>query len=157
MMTYVRSLAEAGAAYEKMKDALADVQAKGYGVVSPSFDEMVLEEPEIFKQSGKCGVRLKASAPSLHIMRVDVNAEVNPIVGSEQQGEELVKYLLSEFETNKKGIWETNFFGKPLSALVREELNGKLSGIPEDAQNKVRRTLGRMVNEGRGGMICILL
>jgi len=157
MMTYVRYLSEAGRAYEKLKGALADVEEKGYGVVAPTIDEMVLEEPEIFKQSGKCGVRLKASAPSLHIMRVDVGAEVDPIVGSEQQGEELVKYLLSEFETNKKGIWETNLFGKSLHTLVREEIAGKLSGIPADAQNKVRRTLGRMVNEGRGGMICILL
>ena len=157
MMTYVRYLSEAGRAYEKLKGALADVEEKGYGVVAPSLDEMVLEEPEIFKQSGKCGVRLKASAPSLHIMRVDVGAEVAPIVGSEQQGEELVKNLLSEFETDKKGIWETNLFGKSLNTLVREEITSKLSGIPVDAQNKVRRTLGRMVNEGRGGMICILL
>ena len=157
MMTYVRYLAEAGAAYEKLKGALRDATEKGYGIVAPSLDEMVLEEPEIFKQSGKCGVKLKASAPSLHIMRVDVNTEVSPIVGSEQQGEEMVKYLLSEFETDKKGIWETNLFGKSLSSLVREEIQSKLSGIPEDAQNKVRRTLGKMVNEGRGGMICILL
>ncbi|MCR4726632.1 MAG: stage IV sporulation protein A [Clostridia bacterium] len=157
MMTYVRYLSKAGEAYDKLKTALADVEEKGYGVVAPSIDEMVLEEPEIFKQSGRCGVRLKASAPSLHIMRVDVNTEVNPIVGTEQQGEELVKYLLSEFETNKKGIWETNLFGKSLNMLVREEIASKLSGIPEDAQNKVRRTLGKMVNEGRGGMICILL
>ena len=157
MMTYVRYLAKAGAAYDKLKDALAEVEEKGYGVVPPSLDEMVLEEPEIFKQSGRCGVKLKASAPSLHIMRVDVNTEVNPIVGTEQQGEEMVKYLLSEFESDKKGIWDTNLFGKSLSALVREEITNKLSGIPADAQNKVRRTLGKMVNEGRGGMICILL
>lgn len=157
MMTYVRYLSKAGAAYDKLKSALADVEERGYGVVAPSVDEMVLEEPEIFKQSGRCGVRLKASAPSLHIMKVDVNTEVNPIVGTEQQGEELVKYLLSEFETNKKGIWETNLFGKSLNMLVREEISNKLSGIPEDAQNKVRKTLGKMVNEGRGGMICILL
>ncbi len=157
MMTYVRYLSKAGEAYEKLKTALADVEEKGYGIVAPSIDDMVLEEPEIFKQSGRCGVRLKASAPSLHIMKVDVNTEVNPIVGTEQQGEELVKYLLSEFETNKKGIWETNLFGKSLNMLVREEIASKLSGIPEDAQNKVRRTLGKMVNEGRGGMICILL
>ena len=90
-------------------------------------------------------------------MRVDVGAEVDPIVGSEQQGEEMVKYLMSEFETDKKGIWETNLFGKSLNTLVREEIQNKLSGIPADAQNKVRRTLGKMVNEGRGGMICILL
>lgn len=157
MMTYVRYLSKAGEAYDKLKDALADVEEKGYGVVAPGVEEMVLEEPEIFKQSGKCGVKLKASAPSLHIMKVDVKTEVNPIVGTEQQGEEMVKYLLSEFETDKKGIWETNLFGKSLNALVREEIASKLSGIPVDAQNKVRRTLGKMVNEGRGGMICILL
>ena len=157
MMTYVRHLSKAGAAYEKLKDALADVKEKGYGVVAPGVDEMVLEEPEIFKAGGKCGVKLKASAPSIHIMRVDVNTEVNPIVGTEQQGEEMVKYLMSEFETDKKGIWETNFFGKSLNELVREDMASKLGGIPEDAQNKVRRTLGKMVNEGRGGMICILL
>ena len=157
MMTYVRYLSKAGEAYNKLKGALDDVATKGYGVVAPSVDEMVLEEPEIFKQSGRCGVRLKASAPSLHIMRVDVNTEVDPIVGTEQQGEEMVKYLLSEFESNKKGIWETNLFGKSLNMLVKEDMIGKLSGIPEDAQNKVRRTLGKMVNEGRGGMICILL
>ncbi|HAE88538.1 MAG TPA: stage IV sporulation protein A [Clostridiales bacterium] len=157
MMTYVRYLSKAGAAYEKLKDALADVKEKGYGVVAPGVDEMVLEEPEIFKTGGKCGVKLKASAPSIHIMRVDVNTEVNPIVGTEQQGEEMVKYLMSEFETDKKGIWETDFFGKSLNELVREDMASKLGGIPEDAQNKVRRTLGKMVNEGRGGMICILL
>ena len=157
MMTYVRYLKEAGDAYKKLKSALDDVETTGYGVVLPSVEEMVLEEPEIFNKAGRCGVRLKASAPSLHIMRVDVNTEVDPIVGSEQQGEELVKYLLSEFETNKKGIWETNLFGKSLNMLVKEEMTGKLSGMPEDARNKVRKTLGRMVNEGKGGMICILL
>ncbi|MBP5404368.1 MAG: stage IV sporulation protein A [Clostridia bacterium] len=157
MMTYVRYLSKAGEAYKKLKSALDDVETKGYGVVAPTLDEMVLEEPEIFKQSGRCGVRLKASAPSLHIMRVDVNTVVDPIVGSEQQGEEMVKYLLSEFETDKKGLWETNLFGKSLNALVKEEIDNKLSGIPEDARNKMRKTLGRMVNEGKGGMICILL
>ncbi len=157
MMTYVRYLSKAGEAYKKLKSALDDVETKGYGVVAPTLDEMVLEEPEIFKQSGRCGVRLKASAPSLHIMRVDVNTVVDPIVGSEQQGEEMVKYLLSEFETDKKGLWETNLFGKSLNALVKEEMDNKLSGIPEDARNKMRKTLGRMVNEGKGGMICILL
>ena len=157
MMTYVRYLSKAGEAYEKLKDALEDVKEKGYGVVAPTVDEMILEEPEIFKSGGKCGVKLKASAPSIHIMRVDVNTEVNPIVGTEQQGEEMVKYLMSEFESDKKGIWDTDFFGKSLNELVREDMANKLCGIPEDAQNKVRRTLGKMVNEGRGGMICILL
>ena len=157
MMTYVRYLSEAGEAYKKLKSALEEVETTGYGVVAPSVEEMVLEEPEMFNKAGRYGIRLRASAPSLHIMRVDVNTEVEPIVGSEQQGEELVKYLLSEFETDKKGIWETNLFGKSLNMLVKEEMNSKLTGIPEDARVKMRKTLGRMVNEGKGGMICILL
>ena len=157
MMSYVRYLSEAGAAYERIKDALAEVREKGYGVVRPGVEEMVLEEPEIFRQGGKCGVKLKASAPSLHIMRVDVNTEVNPIVGTEQQGEEMLRYLMSAFESDRQRIWETDFFGKSLNELVREDMASKLGGIPEDAQSKVRRTLGKMVNEGRGGMICILL
>ena len=125
--------------------------------MEPTEDEMELAEPEIMKQAGRFGVRLKASAPSLHIMRVDVETEVNPVVGSEQQSEELVKYLLSEFENNPTGIWQTNMFGKSLSSLVNEGLNNKLNAIPKDAPVKMRKTLGRIVNEGKGGMICILL
>ena len=120
-------------------------------------DEMSLETPEIVRHGSRFGVRLKASAPSLHIMRVDINTEVSPIVGTEQQSEELVKYLLSEFEHDPKGIWETNMFGKSLHMLVKENLANKLHAMPQDAQKKMRRTLGRIVNEGKGGMICILL
>ncbi len=157
LMAYVVSLAKAAAEYAKLQHALSDVAAKGYGVVAPTMEQLILEEPEIVKQSGRFGVRLKASAPSLHIMRVDVQTEVNPIVGSEQQSEELVKYLLSEFEADKKSIWDTNMFGKSLSQLVNEGLNNKLMSVPEDAQVKMRKTMGRIVNEGKGGMICILL
>ena len=157
IMSYVAALAEGKVEYDKIKAALRDVEQTGYGVVSPTTAEMTLEEPEIMRSGGRFGVRLKASAPSLHIMRVDINTEVNPVVGSEQQSEELVKYLLSEFENDPKGIWETNMFGKSLHSLVKENLSNKLHAMPVDAQAKMRKTLGRIVNEGKGGVICILL
>ncbi len=157
LMSYVIKLSEDAVHYRKLKDALDEVNETGYGVVVPSLDEMILEEPEIMKQSGRFGVRLKASAPSLHIMKVDVRTEVNPIVGSEQQSEELVKYLLEEFENNKKSIWDTNMFGKSLSSLVNEGLSNKISSLPDEAKVKVRKTLGKIINDGKGGMICILL
>ena len=125
--------------------------------VKKQLDEMKLEDPEIVKQGSKFGVKLKASAPSLHIMRVDINTEVSPIVGTEQQSEDLVKYLLAKFENNPQGIWDTEMFGKSLHQLVQEGLANKIYAMPKDAQSKMRRTLGRIVNEGKGGVICILL
>jgi len=157
LMTYVRELKEAKTAYIKLKQALTDAQEYGYGVVTPSVEEMSLNEPEVVKQGGRYGVKLKAQAPSLHIMKVDVEAEVSPIVSSEQQGEELVKYLLSEFENNPSGIWETNMFGKPLSMLVRESIAGKLDAMPKNTQKKMRKTVSRIVNEGKAGLFCFLL
>ena len=123
----------------------------------PSVEDMSLEDPQIVKQGSKFGVKLKASAPSLHIMSVDIETEVNPIVGSQAQSEELVKYLLDEFEQNPKAIWETNMFGKSLSSLVNEGINSKITTMPVEAQRKMRKTLGRIINEGKGGIICILL
>lgn len=120
-------------------------------------NDMTLEEPQIVKRGSQFGVRLKASAPSLHIMRVDIEAEVSPIVGTEQQSEDLVKYLLSEFENDPQGIWETNMFGKSLHSLVNEGLSNKLNAMPPDAQKKMRRALSRIVNEGKGGVLCVLL
>ena len=118
---------------------------------------MELKEPEIVRSGGKCGVKLKAQAPSLYIMRVDVETEVSPIMGGYEQSEELVKYLLQEFESNPKGIWQTNMFGKSLESLVNEGLNTKLTSMPTNLQNKLRKTLCRIVNEGKGGILCILL
>ena len=140
-----------------LKPALDEVMQNGYGVVTPTLDDMKLEDPEIVKQGSKYGIKLKASAPSLHIMRVDINTEVSPIVGTEQQSEDLVKYLLSKFENNPQGIWDTEMFGKSLHQLVGEGLSNKLYAMPKDAQGKMRKTLGRIVNEGKGGVICILL
>ena len=157
LMAFVRKLSKSYADYEGIRQAMEAVKADGYGVVNPNVCDMELEEPELVKKGNQYGVRLKASAPSFHIVRVDVETEISPIIGSEQQSEDLVKYLLSEFETNKNGIWETNMFGKSLNALVKEDLNNKLSSIPNDTRNKLRRTISRIVNEGKGGILCILL
>lgn len=157
LIANLRDLSHAKKEYDKLKLALDQVNETGYGVVVPSMEEMTLEDPEIVKQGSKFGVRLKASAPSLHIMKVDINTEVSPIVGTEQQSEELVKYLLSQFENNPQGIWNTEMFGKSLHELVNEGLSSKLTAMPKQAQEKMRKTLGRIVNEGKGGVICILL
>ncbi len=157
LVSYIKKLAFAKSEYDKLSDALSQVAQTGYGIVSPRMDEMTLEEPEMVKQGSRYGVRLKASAPSFHIMKVDVETEISPIVGSEQQSEELVKYLLKEFENNPKSLWETNMFGKSMHSLVNEGLNKKIVQMPVEAQKKMRRTLSRIVNEGKGGIICILL
>ena len=143
--------------YDKIKMALEEVRIKGYGIVTPQMDELSLEEPEIVKQGSKFGVKLKASAPSIHMIRCDVETEVSPIVGSEKQSEDLVKYLLSEFENDPKKIWESNIFGKSLHELVNEGLQNKLYRMPDEAQMKLQETLQRIINEGSGGLICIIL
>ena len=143
--------------YDKIAYALEEVKATGYGIVTPSIDELILEEPEMVKQGTRFGVKLKAKAPSIHMIRADIETEVSPIVGSEKQSEDLVNYLLSEFESDPKKIWESNIFGKNLHELVNEGLQNKLARMPDDAQAKLQETLERIVNEGSGGLICIIL
>ena len=143
--------------YDKIAYALEEVKTKGYGIVTPSIDELILEEPEMVKQGSRFGVKLKAKAPSIHMIRADIETEVSPIVGSEKQSEDLVNYLLSEFESDPKKIWESNIFGKNLHELVNEGLQNKLAKMPEEAQAKLQETLERIVNEGSGGLICIIL
>lgn len=143
--------------YDKIAMALEEVRIKGYGIVTPDMDELTLEEPEIVKQGNKFGVKLKASAPSIHMIRADIQTEVSPIVGSEKQSEDLVKYLLSEFENDPKKIWESNIFGKSLHELVNEGLHNKLYRMPDEAQMKLQETLQKIINEGSGGLICIIL
>ena len=143
--------------YDKIKYALHEVKQKGYGIVTPTMDELILEEPEMVKQGSKFGVKLKATAPSYHLIKANIETEVSPIVGSEKQSEELVNYLLKEFEEDPKKIWESNIFGKSLHELVNEGLQNKLCRMPEDAQDKIQETLERIVNEGSGGLICIIL
>ncbi|MBR7110471.1 MAG: stage IV sporulation protein A [Clostridia bacterium] len=157
LLSYVRKMKIAGDEYVKVKEALDDAYNTGYGIVAPSMDEMVLEEPQMVKQGGRYGVKLRASAPSLHIMKVDVETEVSPVLGSESRGEEMVKYLMSEFEVNPQNIWNTDMFGKSLSMVVKEGLNSKLCSVPDEVRGKLRKTLKKIVNEGRGGVICILL
>ena len=157
LLLHLKQLAHARKKTEKLLDALDQVDTLGYGIVLPTMEEMVLEEPEIIRQGQQYGVRLKASAPSLHIMKVDVETEVRPIVGIEQQSSELVDAMLGDFESDKQAIWDTNIFGRSLSSLVADGINNKLMSVPTDAEQKLRKTLGRIVNEGKGGVICILL
>lgn len=151
------SLSNTKKEYDKISYALNEVKQKGYGIVTPSIEELILDEPEMIKQGSKFGVKLKARAPSIHMIRADIETEVAPIVGSEKQSEELVNYLLSEFENDPIKIWESNIFGKNLHELVNEGLQNKLSKMPEDAQMKLQETLQRIINEGSGGLICIIL
>ena len=143
--------------YDKIAIALEEVNVIGYGIVTPQIEELKLEEPEIVKQGSKYGVKLKASAPSIHMIKADIETEVSPIVGSEKQSEDLVKYLLSEFENDPKQIWQSNIFGKSLHELVNEGLHNKLYRMPDEAQMKIQETLERIINEGSGGLICIIL
>ena len=143
--------------FERIENALNEVENTGYGIVMPTLDELSLEEPEIMKQGGKYGVRLKAQAPSIHMIKCNTYTEVAPIVGSETQSQELVVYLLKEFENNPSQIWETNIFGKSLNSLVNEGLNNKLNRMPADARDKFRETIERVINEGCSGLICIIL
>lgn len=143
--------------YERFNKALIDVEQTGYGIVMPEMNELSLDEPEIMKQGGRYGVKLKAQAPSIHMIKCNTYTEVAPIVGSESQSQELVMYLLKEFEENPSEIWDTNIFGKSLHELVREGLNNKLYRMPIDARNKFRETIERVINEGCNGLICIIL
>ncbi len=143
--------------FAKLQQAYDDVLETGYGIVMPDVEELTLEEPQILKQNGKYGIRLKATAPSIHMMRTQINTEITPIVGSEQQSEELVLYLLKEFEENPVKIWESNIFGKSLHSLVNEGMHNKLYRMPADAREKVRETIERIINDGCSGLLCIIL
>lgn len=143
--------------YEKIAPALEEVKSKGYSIINPTMNDLILDEPEMCKQGSKFGVKLRAKAPSIHLIKTDVETEISPIVGSEKQSEDLVKYLLSQFENEPHKIWESNIFGRSLHELVNEGLQNKLSCMPEEAQMKLQQTLERIVNEGSGGLICIIL
>lgn len=153
----IKNLAGIKKEYERVEFALHEVRVKGYGVVTPQMEEMTLDEPEIIKQGNRFGVKLRASAPSVHMIRADIETEIAPLVGTEKQSEELVNYLLKEFEGEPGKIWESNIFGKSLHELVSEGLHNKLNKMPEDAQIKLQETLQRIINEGSGGLICIIL
>jgi stage IV sporulation protein A len=143
--------------YDKVGEALEKVRETGYGVVNPLVSEMNLEEPELIKQGGLFGVRLKASAPSLHIIRADIAAEITPLMGTERQCADLARYITDKFQENPSQIWNYDIFGKSLHDLVRESIQGKLQAVPENVQEKLQETLRRIVNDGSGGIICIII
>lgn len=153
----IKKLSQKQKEFDKIAQAYDQVQESGYGIVMPTIEELSLEEPEIIKQSGKYGIRLKASAPSIHMMKIYTQTEVTPIVGSEQQSEELVSYLLKEFEESPEKIWESNIFGKSVHELVNEGLHNKLYRMPSDARAKIGETIQKIINDGCNGLICIIL
>ena len=157
LMSNMVELAAIKKKYDKIKNALDEVEATGYGIVMPALEEMTLDEPEIIRQSGRYGIRLRAQAPSIHMLKADITTEVSPIVGSERQSEDLVNYLLREFDENPSKIWESNIFGTSLYGLVNEGLHNKLYRMPVDARIKLKETVERIINEGCSGLICIIV
>jgi len=157
LIKLLRELALIKEKYDKVSKALEAVEQNGYGIVMPDVEDLRLEEPKIVKQSGGYGVKLRAAAQSIHMIRANIETEINPIVGTEQQSEDLVRYMLREFEEDPKSIWATNLFGKSLYELVNEGLHTKLEHMPQESRNKLSETLERIINEGSNGLICILL
>lgn len=153
----LREFAAAKKSYDKLKGAMEQVEVTGYGIVQPKLTEMKLGEPEVFKQGSKCGIRLTATAPSLHIIRTDITTEVAPVVGAEQQAEDLAKHLLTEFESQPEKIWETNIFGKTLYDMVAEQMQSKLSGVPDHIRVKMQKSLQKICDEGKEYFICIVI
>ncbi|PFN78784.1 stage IV sporulation protein A [Bacillus sp. AFS076308] len=157
LLELMQDFAHAKAEYDHIADAIKMVKQTGYGIASPSLSDMSLEEPEIIRQGARFGVRLRAVAPSIHMIKVDVESEFAPIIGTEKQSEELVRYLMQDFEDDPLSIWNSDIFGRSLSSIVREGIQGKLSLMPENARYKLKETLERIINEGSGGLIAIIL
>ena len=157
LMRYVRATSDAKRSYDKIKDAYECAKINGYGIVEPDDTDMSLDKPLVVRQGGSVGIKLKATAPSYHIVKVDVSGEVSPIMGSAKQSEGIVEGMMNGFETNPDGMWETNVFGKSLRGMVKEGLAGKVCSMHDETKNKMRRAMTRIINEGKGGVICILL
>ncbi|MBB5172901.1 stage IV sporulation protein A [Texcoconibacillus texcoconensis] len=157
LLELMQDLSYAKAEYDQVADALTMVKQTGYGIAAPQLTDMSLDEPEIIRQGSRFGVRLKAVAPSIHMIKVDVESEFAPIIGTEKQSEELVRYLMQDFEENPLSIWESDIFGRSLDSIVREGISAKLSLMPENARYKLKETLERIINEGSGGLIAIIL
>ncbi|MDR0879976.1 MAG: stage IV sporulation protein A [Clostridioides sp.] len=157
LLSLISNLSRVKQEYDKIEKALDDAKLSGYGVVAPSLDELTLEEPEIIKQGKQYGIKLRANAPSLHIIKADISTEVSPIVGNQNQGEEMIRYLLDVFDSNPSELWESNMFGKSLNDLVKEQLQNKLYTMPDEIRNKMQKTLQKIVNEGSSNIITIIL
>ncbi|MEJ6950590.1 stage IV sporulation protein A [Natronospora cellulosivora (SeqCode)] len=157
LLTLVKDLSVAKNKYDRVAKALADVEERGYGIVTPSLTDMIFDEPEIIKRGNQFGVKLKANAPSIHMVRADINAEVSPVVGTEKQSEELIVFLQKDYEDNPEGIWDTEFLGRSLHDIMKEGISNKLYRMPDATQRKIKDTIEKIVNEGSGGLICIIL
>ncbi|GFR36877.1 stage IV sporulation protein A [Insulibacter thermoxylanivorax] len=157
LLQLMQDFSHAKREYDQIAEALEMVKKTGYGIAAPKLSEMSLSEPELIRQGSRFGVRLKATAPSIHMIRVDVDSEFAPIIGTEKQSEELVRYLMSDFEENPTKIWEADIFGRSLYSIVREGIAGKIAMMPDNARYKLQETLGRIINEGSGGLIAIIL
>ena len=157
LMLLLRSVSARKEEYDRVYDALESARTTGYGIIMPRMDEMKLEEPQIVRQGGRYSVRLKASAPSIHMILANIETEVSPAIGGEKASEEVINFLLQGYDGDVSRIWESNIFGKPLNDIAGEGLNNKIRSMPADAQNKLRMTIQRIINEGNGGIICIIL
>lgn len=157
LMYLLKELSGVKQSYDKVATALEQVKATGYGIVMPTPDEMRLEVPQIVRKGSNYGVKMRASAPSIHMLRADIETEISPIVGDEKQSEELLQYLLKEYEGDTEKLWQSNIFGKSVYELVNEGLGSKLKRMPEEAQFKLQSTLSRIINEGSSGLLCIIL
>ncbi|WP_332238131.1 stage IV sporulation protein A [Sporolactobacillus sp. KGMB 08714] len=157
LLQLMQDFAHAKREYDQVEEALKMVKQTGYGIAAPTINDMSLDEPEIIRQGSRFGVRLKAVAPSIHMIKVDVESEFAPIIGTEKQSEELVRYLMQDFEDDPLSIWNSDIFGRSLNSIVREGISAKLALMPENARYKLKETLERIINEGSGGLIAIIL
>src|SRR5690606_20163032 len=157
LLQLMQEFSHAKKEYDQFAEGIEMVKATGYGIAAPSMEDMRLEEPELIRQGTRFGVRLKATAPSIHMIRVDVESEFAPIIGTEKQSEELVRYLMQDFEEDPVKIWQSDIFGRSLYSIVQEGIQGKMSTMPDNARYKLQETLARIINEGSGGLIAIIL
>ena len=157
LISIMKELSAVRAEYNKISPALADVKRKGYGIVGPAFDDIVLDEPEVFKHGSRYGIKIKAHGEAINMIKTDVETEVAPIVGTEEQSKEFIDDILSTYKTDRQKIWELNLFGRTLDTLVNEGMHNKIYTMPEDAQMKLQESLQKILNEGSGGLICIIL
>lgn len=157
LISMMKQLSEAKREYDKIKFALDEVNKKGYGIVTPSVEEMTISEPQVLRQGSRYGIKIDADAPSIHLIKTNIKTSVAPIVGSEEQSKELVSYLSSQYKDNPENMWDYSIFGRSLKDLITDDLNAKLLRMPEDTQYKFKETLQKIINEGSGGLICIML
>ena len=157
LMQTLSTLAGMQKEYDKIKEALAQARLKGYGVMMPQRDEILLDEPEVIRHGNKYGVKMKAQAPSVNLIRAQIETEIAPIVGSEQQAKDLIAYINSSSKDNEEGIWDANIFGKSVEQIVEDGIQAKISQMTDECQQKLQDTLQKIINDSNGGLICIII